>query len=136
MCYILFSIFNISLSTPLTLKYPANHKFKFSFGSCNKFYEDDNSTIFNAVADYRPDIWAWIGKIFEFKKNFYEIMGWLKTLESFLIKRVNIFFEIKNISRYILIQIFLIGDAAYIEDMEIFYFGFSYPGAEVAKRRF
>jgi len=47
--------------TPL-LEFPANHSLKLAFGSCNKFFGTENSSIFYAVSDYQPDLYAWIGK--------------------------------------------------------------------------
>lgn len=46
---------------PPLLSFPSDHKLKLSFGSCNKFYETDNSTIFNAISTYKPDLYVWLG---------------------------------------------------------------------------
>ena len=44
------------------LTFPAEHKVKVTFGSCNKFYETDNSTIFNTITSYKTDLFIWLGK--------------------------------------------------------------------------
>ena len=55
------SLPSISGSQAPLLKFDSKHTLKLAFGSCNKFYETDNSTIFNTITAYKPDLYAWLG---------------------------------------------------------------------------
>jgi len=58
--YVIFVLGLTDGSKPL-LSFPSGHHLKITFGSCNKFYETDNSTIFNAISEYNSDLYVWLG---------------------------------------------------------------------------
>jgi hypothetical protein len=59
---VLFTVLPYISSKQNFLEFGSDHKLKLAFGSCNKFYQSDNSSIFYQIAKNKPDLWAWIGK--------------------------------------------------------------------------
>ena len=51
-----------ALDIPLLIDKKNENKLKISFGSCSKFDYDDPIEIFDAVRDYQPDLYAWLGR--------------------------------------------------------------------------
>lgn len=43
------------------LKRPKNASIKIAFGSCAKFYWDDDVPIFSTIANEYPDVFIWLG---------------------------------------------------------------------------
>lgn len=69
--FILFLIISsiTALNIPLLIDKKNDSKLKISFGSCSKFDYDDPIEIFDAIKNYQPDLYAWLGKKKKRKKK-------------------------------------------------------------------